>query len=218
MGKLKQLIFSLIQLFIKLNIKIQKRRNGDPASYSLENKHIQNLKVLTDRNELLKLLPKNGIVAELGVDSGDFSEKIINMTSPKKLYLIDAYHTKRYSLKKFELVKNKFKIKIDKDIVEMKKGYSTEFATHFSDNYFDWIYIDTDHTYHTTKQELELYAPKIKSGGFICGHDYVLGNWKSHFKYGVIEAVREFCASYNWELVYLTFESHNHHSFCIRKL
>jgi hypothetical protein len=214
----KLIIFKIISFFIRLNSKIQKRKNGDPNLFELDSKHLKNLKVISNRDELLKLLPHNSIVAEMGVDKGEFSEKILNITTPKKLFLIDAYHTKRYSLKKYELVKNKFINEINDNIIELKKGYSTEFASQFLDNFFDWIYIDTDHTYYTTKSELELYAPKIKPGGFICGHDYVLGNWNSHFKYGVIEAVREFCVNYDWELVYLTFEGHSHHSFCIRKL
>ena len=37
----------------------------------------------------------------------------------------------------------------------------------FKDDYFDWIYIDTDHSYPTTIGELEAYAPKIKENGII---------------------------------------------------
>lgn len=36
----------------------------------LEEKHIKNLKVVLNRNKLLELLPKNAIVAELGVGEG----------------------------------------------------------------------------------------------------------------------------------------------------
>ncbi len=218
MKLLKKLIFGLIGFFIRLNNKIHERKSGDVKLYKLSNEHIQNLKILLDREELLSFLPKNGVVAELGVDEGEFSQKILDINLPQKLILIDAYETKRYSLKKLELIKNKFSKQIKDGKVEIRKGYSTDFASYFPDEFFDWIYIDTNHTYQTTMRELLLYSEKIKRNGFICGHDYVLGNWKAHGKYGVIEAVREFCALNNWEFVYLTFEEHNHHSFCIRKL
>ena len=33
-------------------------------------------------------------------------------------------------------------------------GLSTELVHEFQDEYFDWIYIDTDHSFNVTKQEL----------------------------------------------------------------
>ncbi len=51
--------------------------------------HIQNMRVLVNRDALLDVLPKHSIVAELGVAQGDFSAKILSVTKPKELYLID---------------------------------------------------------------------------------------------------------------------------------
>lgn len=98
------------------------------------------------------------------------------------------------------------------------KKLSTDAAYDFPDNYFDWIYIDTDHTYETTRDELRLYAPKMKKGGIIAGHDYVHGNWISTFRYGVVEAVHEFCVQFGWEIIYLTIEPTENQSFAIRKI
>lgn len=82
----------------------------------------------------------------------------------------------------------------------------------------DWIYIDTDHSYETTRDELRLYASKVKDGGIIAGHDYVKGNWITTYRYGVIEAVHEFCVGNDWELIYLTAEPLESQSFAIRKV
>ena len=38
--------------------------------------------------------------------------------------------------------------------------------------YFDWIYIDGNHTYEYVKQDLEGYRPKVKPGGYMAGDDY----------------------------------------------
>jgi len=46
---------------------------------------------LKSRDDLLKLMPKNGIIAEIGVWDGSFSEKILKYCNPKKLYLIDCW-------------------------------------------------------------------------------------------------------------------------------
>ena len=95
---------------------------------------------------------------------------------------------------------------------------STDTALEFEDGYFDMIYIDTDHSYATTRDELAAYLPKMKPDGIIAGHDYSLGNWVTGYRYGVIEAVHEFCVAHDWELLYLTAEPLERQSFAIRKI
>ena len=58
----------------------------------------------------------------------------------------------------------------------------------------------------------------MKKGGIIAGHDYVHGNWISAFRYGVVEAVHEFCVQFGWEIIYLTIEPTENQSFAIRKI
>jgi len=36
----------------------------------------------------------------------------------------------------------------------------------------DFVFIDGDHGYEAVKQDIELYEPKVKPGGWIGGHDY----------------------------------------------
>jgi cephalosporin hydroxylase len=50
----------------------------------------------------------------------------------------------------------------------------------------DFVFIDANHEYEYVTQDIRLYWPKIKPGGFICGHDYGGGHP------GVIEAVDDF--------------------------
>ena len=180
--------------------------------------HIDNAKLITTREELLRILPKNGIVAELGVDEGDFSQSILSINMPKKLHLIDLWGSKRYNQNKRKSVEKRFSKNIESTKVEINLGLSTEVAGNFKENYFDWIYIDTAHSYKITIEELESYRKKIKKGGIIAGHDYILGNWNGLVRYGVIEAVYEFCVKYNWEIIYLTCELNNMPSFAIREI
>jgi len=184
----------------------------------LEKKHIQNCKLLLDRAELLTCLPKNSIVAEIGVNQGEFSQRIIDVCSPQKLHLIDAWHSKYYHEGLASIVKNKFTEQISNNTVEINRGLSTEVVDKFNDNYFDWVYLDTVHDYVTTREELNKYSQKVKEGGIIAGHDYTMGNWVKGYKYGVIEAVHEFCVDKNWELIFLTADFTENQSFAIRKL
>jgi predicted O-methyltransferase YrrM len=184
----------------------------------LQAKHLSNTKLLTNRQELLELMPKNGVVAEIGVAAGDFSERILAATSPAKLHLVDVWASERYNKELGLSVERKFEEKINQGQIEINLGLSTEAVDSFKENYFDWIYIDTDHSYNTTKEELERYSPKVKPGGIMAGHDFIIGNWTSLTRYGVIEAVYEFCVDHDWELIYLTMGINEFPSFAIRKI
>lgn len=65
------------------------------------------------------------------------------------------------------------------------KGNSIECSKQFPDKYFDFVFIDANHTYEDVKADILAYLPKIKDGGVIAGHDYC-DDWK-----GVIQAVNE---------------------------
>jgi hypothetical protein len=183
----------------------------------LEEKHVENTRTLLNREHLLERLQKDGICAEVGVAAGDFSEMILQINRPRKFHLVDAWHTERYGNRLENIVKEKFAKEIESRQVILNKGLSTEVLPQFEDNYFDWVYIDTAHDYHTTAQELAICCKKVKEEGMIAGHDFSMGNWIEGYKYGVIEAVYEFCAKYDWEILYLTSELVEK-SFAIREL
>jgi len=63
-----------------------------------------------------------------------------------------------------------------------------------------------------------MYRTKVKENGIIAGHDYIVGNWNGLIRYGVIEAVHEFCLKYDWEILFITAELSNNPSFAIRRI
>lgn len=195
----------------------QLRENQIPKM-PLQTQHVEQCELLLNRYQLLDKMKKNSVVAEIGVDEGKFSQLIHKKVKPEKFHLIDMWGSDRFHDGKFEAVKNYFAEEIEKDTVQIHKAMSTKAAHDFEDAYFDWIYIDTDHSYETTRDELQLYAPKMKPGGIMAGHDYNQGNWLSMYRYGVIEAVHEFCIKHNWELIYLTADPTESQSFAIRKI
>lgn len=62
----------------------------------------------------------------------------------------------------------------------------------FDNNSLDFVYIDASHDYESVKQDLNLWHPKIKTGGTIGGHDY---GWES-----VKQAVDEFAFANNLQI------------------
>lgn len=195
-----------------------KHEEADMPYVLLEDRHIANLRVVLNRNALLQALPPDAIVAEIGVASGDFSKRILRFAKPSRLHLIDAWDDDRYHSGLEQVVTDKMNGEIESGRVSIHRGYSTTILPTFPDHYFDWVYLDTDHTYETTRDELQLLANKVKPGGIIAGHDYITGDWKMRNRYGVVEAVNEFCVENGWELVFSTYETHRHLSFGIREM
>jgi predicted O-methyltransferase YrrM len=47
---------------------------------------------------------------------------------------------------------------------------SSQIAEEIEDNSIDFAFIDGDHRYAQTKQDIEVCLPKIRKGGVLCGH------------------------------------------------
>jgi predicted O-methyltransferase YrrM len=139
--------------------------------------------------EIIDDLELTGIGAEIGVHEGEFSDVILSNTKMSMLISIDIW-------KKQYCMNQAFKRLQKHDLRStMIRQNSLVAAQMFPDNFFDFIYIDSWHVYKHTKKELDLYWPKLKTGGIFSGHDYVEG-WKDQsgvfHPYGVIQAVDEF--------------------------
>ncbi|MDW9633602.1 class I SAM-dependent methyltransferase [Sinorhizobium meliloti] len=179
--------------------------------------HTQNGRLLPNRSELLYRLPKAGVAAEIGAAFGDFTTEILNKNKPKQLHLVDAWESERYK-KGLEDIRAKFSKELEDNRLKIHQGWSTEMLETFGDGFFDWVYIDTDHTYDTTWRELQICDRKVKQDGRIAGHDFCTGNVVSPFPYGVIEAVTKFCRDFGWQYEYITVEPHGHLSFCLMRV
>lgn len=210
-----EVIIQKVSQFLQ-NQRIQ--REAEIPKVPLQAKHTDNCELLLNRAEMLQKLTPQAVVAEIGVDEGKFSQQIFDVLKPQNFHLIDIWGSDRFHEGKYQGVKEQFKHQLESGKVQIHRKLSTKAVHDFENEYFDLIYIDTDHSYETTRDELRLYAPKMKTGGVIAGHDYVTGNWISTYRYGVIEAVHEFCVHNNWELIYLTAEPTENQSFAIRKI
>ncbi len=186
--------------------------------FQLKERNVKNCKLLLNRDELISQIPKNSIVAELGIDRGDFSQKLLDVINPQLLCLIDMWGTNRYGKDKADLINDKFKSQIKNESIKVFRSDSVTAAENFQSSYFDFIYIDTDHSYETTIKELRAWKTKMKEDGIIAGHDYMMGNWQKTLRYGVIEAVHQFCIEDNWQLIYLTADQTENLSFAIKRI
>lgn len=164
-----------------------------------------------NRDNFLKLLPSNSVCAEVGVFQGNFSKRILKITKPKLLFLIDLWDTeyaqtliklvygkpkKNYNLEQeYAIVIAKF---AHHDNVKIIRQDSVKALESFPDNFFDWVYIDDDHTYDYVKRDLEASLKKVKVNGLITGDDYSMQS--NYRKNNVLKAVHEFINVHNYEL------------------
>ena len=56
--------------------------------------------------------------------------------------------------------------------INVIKSKSQECDARFSDDFFDFIYIDGSHYYEDVKQDIIKYLPKLKKTGTFAGHDW----------------------------------------------
>ena len=168
------------------------------------------------RKQILDLLGKDSIGAEIGVHLGDFSQRILEIVHPVELHLIDPWEHQDSPEYKSALfggeaeggqremderhsgVCQRFADHITAGKVKVHRGYSTDVLERFPAEYFDWIYIDGNHLYEYVKKDLELSFSKTKPGGVVAGDDYVGGGW---WKGGVKKAVDEFSRNQIGELI-----------------
>ncbi len=131
-----------------------------PLPPMLMEKHLEKCRVLPCREAILRRMPVGGIVAEVGVETGRFSQSILEICRPSTLHLIDL------DLQRFA-IHDKFRSEIDAGVVYLHEGNSSSLLQEFTDGYFDFIYIDADHSYAGVKRDIQAAKSKIKEGGLL---------------------------------------------------
>lgn len=209
---------NIVNLPYSDEFRVTKYLEKESVPEKLPERCVTDVRVFPDRKSMLETFPTSGTVAELGVDKGVFSEILMTVLDPQELYLIDIWDSEQYNEQKMQLVKDKFENHIKKGRVDIVRKRSELALETFEDDFFDVIYIDTTHGYDQTSKELELSRQKIKEDGIISGHDYSVGSVPTRSPYGVIPAVHEFCAKYDWEISHLSLETYGRFSYGLKKI
>lgn len=152
------------------------------------------------RDRIHALIDMRGykICAEIGVEYGDFSEYILK-SNIEKLYLIDCWKSQlnyndmcnRDQEKQDEIYSKVVERFRHDGRVSIVRDFSLDACRSFSDKYFDFVYLDSDHSYDHVKMETRKWYKKVKDGGILAGHDYVDGIINGT-EFGVKKAVDEF--------------------------
>jgi hypothetical protein len=146
-------------------------------------------------------IPDQAVCAEIGVWRGDFSERIMRTGRVKELHLIDPWTFRSEFPRRLyggssgknqanmdaiaEAVRQKFRSCSN---VKIHRGQSVSVAQEFPDRYFDWIYIDGDHSYQSVVDDLLAWCPKVKIGRLVCLDDY---HWRDEVGMKSVKAAIE---------------------------
>jgi hypothetical protein len=155
-------------------------------------------------------LPRNCTGVEIGTLYGDFASEIRRLINPAQLILIDPYkkNDKNYGIylncsptaysteDDYQNLVRRFEPELISGKVKIIRDFSYSAVVDFPDNSIDFCYIDGSHLKEDVKRDLNDWLPKVKEGGLILGHDYIVAP-----DFGVIEAVNEFCEEHRFEMI-----------------
>jgi len=184
-------------------------------SFDFSREHLPTVVADTlDENKPLKIV-------EVGVETGAYLDiyypQLESIT--EKFYLVDMWQYEgnedfvdKYSGGNYnnELEKGYDRVKRlygDNPKVQMCKGSSEDWAEKFEDGFFDYLYLDADHSKKSVLADLKSWYPKVKNGGIIAGHDVYCDQnnaFREHFD--VEGALAEFFTEEQQENIHLTNE------------
>jgi hypothetical protein len=134
---------------------------------------------------------KTGV--EIGVMYGNFSECLCINNMNLYLTSIDPYsmieNNGNFDSQEIaDSVYRKAYKKLSKYNCNLVRKTSIEASEDFFDASLDFVYIDGNHMYPKVFEDISVWYPKVRSGGMISGHDYMLRNSMCQ----VTEAVNDF--------------------------
>lgn len=133
--------------------------------------------------DILKPLnPKIG--AEVGVDKAETSTRLLTAYSDMTLYLIDKWTGRTY--RPSEKIAMRVLEPFGKRAIVLK-GDSVAMANEIKDGSLDFVFIDAKHDEEPVRADMDAWYPKVRSGGYVLGHDYL-----SPFHPGVKKAVDDY--------------------------
>jgi lipopolysaccharide biosynthesis glycosyltransferase len=152
---------------------------------ALTQKVIHKLTTVRDRNEMLDHLKSsifNKQCVEIGTYEGHYSAEILKR-GPADLWLIDPWINQSKDVypddhantntNNFEQIYYKVLEQFaNNPHAHVLRDYSFNAIKLFKNNSLDFIYIDAIHTFESCFSDMLIWFHKLKSGGWMCGHDY----------------------------------------------
>ena len=203
---------------------------GDENYPALESKHLDNPRLFANREDLISSMRsvEGGVIAEVGVAHGVFSEYLLNELRPRKFvasdvftmhewdtYLGTSVNILLHNMTHLDYYRQKFADRHNQVVIEV--GRSNFTLAKYPDKFFDLIYIDADHSYENVKQDAHLAAAKLADNGIIVFNDYTQFDYLHGLRYGVVKAVNELIINDEWGVCGFALQSAMYCDIAIHK-
>ena len=144
----------------------------------------------SNRQEIALLSAPNCIGLEVGVDTGQLSERFLQLEHFSSFHSVDKWDDHAHSERQYWAASEKL---MQYDRSRVWRMTAQRFSTLIPDNMFGFIYIDCyAHTGQDGGEVLELLWPKLRVGGIFAGDDYDKRAWRKTY-----DAVNKFCGEHD---------------------
>lgn len=170
---------------------------------------------LNPRRNILNLVPKRNIGAEIGVFTGLFSEVLVEETEPMKLFLVDPWeklhgshfpnwgaYTSQLSIET-KAIREAAQYRaqcLDCDC-EIVVDFAESWLSKYKEPFLDWVYLDANHKYNSVLRDLVSIDRVLKPGGMILGDDCWVN--PSGRKSDVFYSISDFSREYFYNIIRL---------------
>ena len=159
---------------------------------------VRPLPTLQLRDDLGRLLEAEGATSgvEVGVQKGDFSHMLLTHWPGCQSYgMVDLWR-QQADYKDGANVDSAQQLTLMKQAIEQAstfrhvrlsvcRNFSTVCASRLANSSVDFIYLDARHDYLGVLADLNAFWPKLRRGGIMAGHDYIVatehGNWQGDY-------------------------------------
>ena len=141
------------------------------------------------------------IGVEVGVEKGQYSERLCKLIPNLKLYGVDCWSAHRGYRDHVSQVKLDGFYEVARERVKpydctLIRDWSVEAAKRFEDGSLDFAYIDAEHDFANVIKDIDAWSPKVRKGGVVSGHDFIKIKNKRVLHH-VAQAVRCWTDCYN---------------------
>jgi len=194
---------------------------GDAVAFApaLHATHLREAHLYANRTDMLNALalPLGGVVAEIGVAHGEFSEAIHKAMRPRKFVAFDLFKMHEHEvvwgvpsssllngMTHVDFYRHRFSSKPCEIVLEV--GQTEDTLPRYTQPEFDFIYVDAGHTYREVKIDAQHVLSMVKPNGLLIFNDYTFYDHVRHVPYGVVRAVNELVVSTDWKIVGLALD------------
>lgn len=139
--------------------------------------------------------------AEIGVERAHYSEVLCRENPGVQLRCVDAWkayrgyrdHVSQAKLDGF-FGEAQGRLASYKNVSFVRK-FSVDAAKDVPNGSLDFVYIDGNHNIQNVIADLAAWTPKVREGGIIAGHDFVLHEWPNQIH--VVQAVHAWTGAYS---------------------